>query len=93
MLSIEESQAVIDLRQRMLENVEQGREPHYGMDPEEYRKCLDIVRGGRARLLAAEDAKPKRAKKAAKAAPPQLEPGKSVLDNPKFAKFKNFNLD
>lgn len=90
-LTIDEAQAITDLRVRMLSNLQAGKAAHDGLTPEEYKNCLDAIRGNRAIAVANGIAKAKGGRKKAAAAP--AEPGVSVLANPKFAKFSKFNLD
>jgi len=94
-LTVEDAQKVLDLRARMLSNIQEGKPAHEGITPDVYKTCLDAVRGARAK--AAEVGAKKVAKKAAKAknntdsalATPQT----SVATNPKFAKFLNKSFE
>lgn len=90
MLTMEETQKVLDLRQRMYQNVQMGRPAHEGVTEEDYRLALDAVRSNRsAAAKAGEEKKVKSGQRKKK----EVAPGTSATDDPKFAKFKNLNLD
>jgi hypothetical protein len=92
-LSIEDAQKVIDLRARMLENIQNGKSAEEGITQEELRLALDAVRSNRSAAAAAGAAKATRAKKKSAGAVQATEPTTSVAANPKFAKFLNKNFD
>lgn len=73
----EQSQKISDLRQRMLENIKEGKPSHHGITEDELRESLGFIRQNRTAPAAAV-AKKKRAAKA---------PVETLINNPKFAKF------
>lgn len=89
MLSLEDTQKILDLRERMLQNIRESKPAEEGISEDDLRVALEAVRSNRT-VAKAEKEKTagRKAKKAAKAPD-----GTSVFDNPKFAKFKNMNLD
>jgi hypothetical protein len=46
--AIRQSQRIVDLRQRMLQNVKEGRPSHEGITPEELRDAIAGLRSNRA---------------------------------------------
>lgn len=60
-MEVHEAQKLNDLRKRMLENQAAGRPPHAGIDEEELREALNILRADRRN--ASVGAKPKAPKK------------------------------
>lgn len=90
-LSIEQSQKITDLRQRMLTNAQMGKPEHDGITPEEYKQVLEMIRSNRANAVAAGVAKEASAPRGRKKkAPETVVP--DVLADPRFAKYKNFDL-
>jgi hypothetical protein len=94
-LSIEQSQKILDLRVRMAANAQAGKAEHDGITPEEYREVLDMIRSNRANAVAAGVAKATSAPRGRKKKMEEgsVAPGVNPLDDPKFARFKKFNLD
>lgn len=78
-LSLEQSQKITDLRQKMLRNVREGKPSHEGITEEELAEGLSFLRQNRI-LPAKAAAKKKAASKA---------PVKFDASNPKFAAFAN----
>jgi hypothetical protein len=94
-ITIEQAQKVLDLRAKMLANIQIGKPAHEGLTQEEYRECLDAVRADRARATAAgvEKAKKKAATGGRKKTEDALATQSTAATNPKFAKFANKNWD
>ena len=96
-LTVEQAQRIQDLRVRMAQNVREGKEAHFGITTEEYAEVLAAIRGNRAAAVQAGIAKAA-GKKAgggrgkAKASDALATPS-PTLEDPKFAKYKNFNFD
>lgn len=82
----EQSQQITNLQQRILRNVAAGKPSSDGIDQSELRAALDILRGDRAKALAAGATKPGR-----KATPKKTAVSSESLEA--RLKAKGFNLD
>jgi hypothetical protein len=88
MLSIEQSQKISDLRQRMLRNVQEGKPAQEGLTEDDLRQALEWIRSNRASVGAKGGNT-----KAAKSEKPSKDPSQAVLSlEAKLAKL-GVNLD
>jgi hypothetical protein len=87
-LAPEEAQMMTNLQRRILQNVAAGKPSADGITKEELTASLNLLRGDRAKSLAAGAEKAAKAKKGAKAATPS---GPSKLDE--LLKARGISLD